>query len=197
MNISPQLIPHSEFHKVAWLRSVERPSWYYYKKQKPHQVILNKDFLASVDEPLQELVGHLHQRGIKTTPSCSGHHIKDRNLEKIFSNLKEDEALITTCGIQMMDVESGELEHFKDKNYGLPWGKYDFVKELSEYQHKGVLGMKIEDEMLKSYMKELQFNGVRVKENDGIIFVFTNEDNAFDIRAIWKAITHEIKLFVK
>jgi hypothetical protein len=197
MNISPQLLPHSEFHKVTWLSSVDRPSWYYYKHQKPNTCILNKDFLASVDQPLQELVEHLHVHGIKTTPSCSGHHIKDRNLEKIFSNLKEDASLINSCGIHMMDVESGRTEHFRDKNYVLPWDKYDFVNQLSSYQHKGVLGMKVEDEMLKSYLIEMQFNGVRVKENDGIVFIFTNEENAFDIRAIWQAITHEVKLILK
>jgi hypothetical protein len=197
MNISPQLLPHSEFHKVTWLRSVERPSWYYYKKQRTNSAICNKHFLSSVDEPLCELVSLLHKKGIKTTPSCSGHHIKERNLEKIFANLQEDASIINTSGIHMTDVESGESQHYKDKYYRLPWDKYDFVKELSEYQHKGVLGLRIEDEMLKSYVKELQFNGVRVKEDEGIVFIFTNEENAFDIRAIWKAVTAEISLIIK
>ena len=132
-----------------------------------------------------------------TTPSCSGHHIKERNLEKIYCNLQQDALLINADGIDMVDVESGKLEHFKDRNYVLPWDKYDFVNQLSMYQHKGVLGLRSDDEMLKSYLKEMQFNGVRVKENDGIVFIFTNEENAFDIRAIWAAITHEIKLILR
>jgi hypothetical protein len=105
--------------------------------------------------------------------------------------------MINANGLNMCDIESGRLEHFQDRNYCLPWDKYDFVNELSSYQHKGVLGLIIEDEMLKSYLREMQINGVRVKENEGIIFIFTNEENAFDIRAIWKAITDEVKLILR
>src|SRR5215213_6746561 len=106
MSITPALIPHSEFHTGRWLLPVERPGWYYFQKKKSHHTITNKDFLKSVDKPLRKVVRLLHKKGIKTTPSCSGHHISERNLEKIYLALEKDKEDIRNGGLQLKDIET-------------------------------------------------------------------------------------------
>jgi hypothetical protein len=77
MKITPELIPHSEFHTGCWLQNANKPGWYYFMKRKNANVIINDLFIETVDEPLRELVTFLHSRNIKTTPSCSGHYISE------------------------------------------------------------------------------------------------------------------------
>ena len=117
MKISPDLVPHSEFHAGVWLQSIERPSWYYFKKKQNRNIITNKNFITSLDTPLRELVKLLHKKGIRTTPSCSGHHLRERNLEKIYQDLKTDRREIRSSGLRLKDVETGQISFYKDKTY--------------------------------------------------------------------------------
>src|SRR5690242_20563429 len=107
MKITPALIPHEHFHKGIWLQPVDLPCWYYFMKMKNENDIKNKDFLDSVDAPLKELVSFLHQRGLKTTPSCSGHHKSAKNFEKIYDVLEKDKEEIRNEGLELKDIETG------------------------------------------------------------------------------------------
>jgi len=196
--INPDLIPHSDFHKGIWLLSEERPSWYYFKKKKNKNSICNKAFSSSVDEPLKELVAALHKNGIKTTPSCSGHDMKERNLAKFYDDMKADATSIKNEGLMLKDIESGARYFCRDADYTLPWNKKEFVKELSSYQHTGVIGLRTgHRRKLKQELLGLQIPGVRITACDGIVFIFTNENNDSDIGHTWKLITRAILALLK
>jgi hypothetical protein len=192
MKITPNLVPHRDFHKGKWLLPVNHPSWYYFKKSSNHNKVTNKDFIKSVDAPLRELVKFLHKKGIKTTASCSGHHLSKRDLEKIYEDLKEDSVEIRHDGIKMKDIETGDQYFLKDKNYHLPWDKDGFLHRIKKYQQKGVLGMKLGNrKRIKNALLQLNIEGVRVEEKDSVVFIFTNEGK--HIKATWQKITEEVK----
>jgi len=196
MRISPDLIPHSEFHTCIWLRSVERPLWYYFSRQQNPDAITNKDFISSVDEPLVELVEFLHKQGIKTTPSCSGHHISERNLEKIYQALESDGDVIRTTGLLLEEIETGRRHIFQDESYALPWNKEAFLEKVEVYQQKGVLGLRLglpEYEGIKKELMKIEIPGVRIAEKDSILFIFTGEREEVDIKETWHKITEEVK----
>lgn len=194
MRITADLIPHSEFHTGAWLQSAERPSWYYFSKKINPNIITNKDFMQSVDEPLKEIVQFLHAHGVKTTPSCSGHHFNRDKFERIYEELVQDAYLIRNAGLTMRDIETGELHLYKSKTYALPWTKSEFLERIQNYQGKGVLGLhtgnrkKFRQELLSSTIEN-----VRIMERGNIVLFLTGEDGAGDITATWQAITQQVK----
>lgn len=195
MRITPDLIPHTEFHTGAWLQSAERPSWYYFSKKLNPNIITNKDFMQSVDEPLKEIVQFLHAHGIKTTPSCSGHYFNREKFERIYDELVEDSALIKQEGLMMRDIETGELHLYKSKTYALPWTKNEFLERIKNYQGKGVLGLHTGNrKKLKHELLSLKMEHVKISERGNIVLFLTGEDGAGDIRETWKAITKQVKL---
>ncbi len=196
MKISPAFIPHEQFHEGIWLQSVKRPSWYYFMKMKNTNDISNEDFPGSVDAPLKELVSFLHQLGIKTTPSCSGHHRSEKNFEKIYDALEKDEEEIRNEGLELKDIETGEIYSYKNERYILPWKRKYFLDKVLKYQEKGVLGIRCGDAQ-KEKILQLHIPHVKIVEKDSIIFIHTNENSTEEIAARWKLITEEIKSIFK
>jgi len=193
MKISPELIPHTQFHTGAWLLSVERPDWYYFRKKSKPSKITNKRFLKTIDRPLRSLVSFLHSKGIKTTPSCSGHHFSERNLEKMYDNLEADRDAIQTRGLQLKDVETGKTYFFRDKNYSLPWSREEFISQVTTYQKKGVLGLRLgKHKNIMQHLLKLNVNGASIKKDKGIILFFTDNETGDNTKA-WKKITKEVK----
>ena len=83
---------------------------------------------------------------------------------------------------------------YKDKTYALPWNKKEFLKRLSNYQHKGVLGLRLgHSKKIREPILKLQVDHVRIEEKEGILFIFTNENKQSDINATWKEITRQVK----
>jgi hypothetical protein len=196
--ITADLVPHTLFHKGIWLQSVENPGWYYFMKKENRNKIKNISFIKSVDEPLKELVQFLHKRNIKTTPSCSGHHIIERDLEKIYNSLESDGEKIRDTGIKLKDVETDKEHLFYDKHYLLPWSKKVFLEKLELYQQKGVLGIKLGNrKKAKEEVLNLKIDGVSTREKDAIIFIFTNENKKGDNKSTWKEITKQVKKILK
>jgi hypothetical protein len=192
--ITPDLIPHSEFHKGIWLLSAKRPSWYYFKRQKKrNRKVTNRNFIASVDPPLKKLVSILHKRKIGTTPSCAGHNMRDRNFEIIFPDLEKDAEEINAGGLEMKDVETGESFLYRDPTYHLPWTKEEFVNALSLYQHKGVLGIRTgHRRKLSDRLQAISVDGVRIIKEPGVVLIFTNEENQHEIEETWKQVTEAV-----
>ncbi|MCE3260111.1 MAG: hypothetical protein K0S12_1752 [Bacteroidetes bacterium] len=192
MKITPALIPHSEFHTGSWLQNSENPGWYYFSKRKNKNIILNDGFIESVDEPLRDLVTFLHSRNIKTTPSCAGHYISDRDLSKIYDTLEEDQEHICGKGLHFKDVESNRLYFYKDQDYTLPWTRDKFLDEISIYQHRGVLGMRLGNrKKIKDNLLKLQMDGVITDVRDSILFIFTDQPGENNWK--WREITKEVK----
>jgi len=190
LKISPELIPHTQFHKGIWLLSSSRPHWYYFMKKCRHNKITNKYFLKSVDKPLKELVRFLHHKGIKTTPSCSGHHKGEKSFRKIYNALKKDKVQIRNGGLKLRDIETGKNYLYRDKDYMLPWNRETFLQDVLSYQKKGIIGI-ITGNKLKAKRKilNLKIDGATIREKNSIILISTKEENP----QVWKKITGEIK----
>jgi hypothetical protein len=202
MIITPALIPHADFHTGTWLLPVKRAEWYYFMNKKSRNSITNKNFLKSVDKPLRSLVRWLHKKGFKTTPSCAGHHISERNLAKIYLGLKEDREEIRNGGLQLKDIESGKLYLYRNGNYNLPWNKECFVNEVIEYQKTGVIGLRLGNRKkikAKVFQALEKFSPeVSVREKGSVIFIFTNEDKTRNHNSdTWKKITRTLKSALK
>jgi hypothetical protein len=192
MKISPDLIPHARFHSGKWLQPVERPSWYYFQEKQNTNTISNAGFMQSVDEPLRDLVKFLHTKGIKTTPSCSGHHMAERDLEKIYHDLEKDGAAIRNGGLQLKDIETGQLYTYRDQHYALPWSRQHFLERVEAYQQKGVLGLRPGNrKKLKEQLLKLNVEGAHIREKDSVVFIFT--DGERNIKAVWREITSQVK----
>lgn len=196
MKITPDFIPHNKFHTGSWLLPIKRPNWYYFTEQKNRNTISNKDFPQSVDGPLKELVKYLHKRGIKTTPSCSGHHINEKNFEKIYDSLKEDKKEIRNNGLVLDDCETGKIYIYKNKNYLLPWSKKMFLKMVMLYQKEGVIGIKLRNKKLRKEVLKIKIPQVKIKEKDSILFIFTKDKNGNNLSK-WKKITKKVKQILR
>jgi hypothetical protein len=194
MKITPDLIPHTDFHTGSWLQSTARPSWYYFRKKYNCNKITNEDFIKSVDEPLKDLVIFLHENGIRTTPSCSGHHKSERDFDRIYRELEEDMRLIRNGGLNLKDVETGRLYLFQDKNYELPWKKQDFLERIMAYQHKGILGLRISKrKKIGQALLNLKIANVKVVSKKSILFFLTCETDYAAIKKTWEEITRQVK----
>src|ERR1051326_1064664 len=191
MQFTPQIIPHEKFHIGKWFLSVEEPAWYYFKQGEANSVILNKNFLSSVDPPLRELVAFLHKQEILTTPSCSGHCKSSKSFKKIYSVLEKEKEKINTNGILLYDIETCKKILFREKNYILPWNRRDFVTQVMEQQQGGVLGFHFKGrEKIKKKICEINFPGTKTKETNAILLIQTEHWKS------WRKITSEIKKII-
>jgi hypothetical protein len=192
--ITPGFIPHTSFHKGRWLLSASHPYWYYFLKRKNPNRITNKSFPDSIDEPLKELVQFLHEIGIKTTPSCSGHHFSEKNFDIIYENLEKDKEEIRNGGLKLMDIETGISYLYKNQNYRLPWSRDKFLQDAKAYQQKGIIGIRTGNrKKLKRKLLEIQVEGAEIREQEGIIFIYISENAKGENRETWRKITAEIK----
>ncbi|MBA3704900.1 MAG: hypothetical protein H0W84_03065 [Bacteroidetes bacterium] len=158
--------------------------------------ITNDYFMESVDASLKELINFLHSNGIKTTPSCAGHNENEKYFEKIFDTLEKDKEEIRNCGLQLKDIQSGEIYLFENKEYMLPWIKKDFLQNVSKYQKNGIIGIRLQGKEKEDILR-LQIPGVKIVEKDNILFIRTLENTTADINEKWKLITTEIKNVLK
>ena len=201
--ITPELIPHEEFHTGRWLLAVERPTWYYFLHQKSLHEVHDRRFLQSVDTPLRELVQWLHNRGIPTTPSCAGHLFRREDLVRVFDNLVLDAAAIQSSGLVLKDVESGECLLHVDHDYQLPWNREQFLHALLPYQKKGVLGFRLTElpieliRRLKRYLSWFRSREIRVVEKGTLLLVLTNSETNEDIHRNWRIVTQCIQRALK
>jgi hypothetical protein len=194
VKITPEIIQHDQFHKGTWFLPVNRPVWYYFMKSRNKNIIRNRTFLKTVDEPVRELVRFLHSKGFKTTPSCAGHYHARDQYEKIFNSLKKDEKEIKNGGLKLKQVESGETFIYKENGYSLPFDKAAFIKEVRAIQRNGLIGIRFgNNRRIKRKVMQLDIEGVRIEDRDGVVCIHTSETNPRSNEWIWKKITSEIK----
>jgi hypothetical protein len=189
---TPALIPHEKFHTGIWLLSVTKPGWYYFLEKKSHNDIENPLFLESVDTPLREMVSLLHKRGIKTTPSCSGHHKSKSFFEKVFEQLQIDKKEIRSSGLVFKDIESGRIYIYKNEQYSLPWSRREFLNKILSYQQHGIIGIKASGN-IRTLLLKIRIPSVKVEEKDSIIFIQTIEKDNAGIYYKWKLVTKAVK----
>ena len=153
--------------------------------------------LRIADKPIRKLVGWLHKRGIKTTPSCSGHHVSERNFAMVYDGLKKDMEAIKNGGLQLKDIETGKVFTYQNSRYKLPWTKSYFVRRAASYQQKGVLGLRLGNR--KRFMQELKkitVEGTEIKQREGILFIYVKGD-AGNNSDIWREVTEKVMKILK
>ena len=135
----------------------------------------------------------LHKHGITTTPSCSGHHISERDLLKIYESLKKDEQLIRTEGLTFTDVATLKQYYYFSKNYTLPWNRNSFLEQVALYQQKGVLGLRLGSRRkIKEAICQLKIEGVTVENMGAIVLILVDDGNAGNNKNIWAKVTRHI-----
>ena len=191
MTPSPAIVPAAQLHECNWLCSGDPHAWYYFvRRARGGRCIGRKEFLRTVDEPLRPLVRLLHERGIATTPSCSGHAFSGSALERVYSSLRREARAIRNGGLRLRDVESGAAYLFADEHYQLPWTEDRFMQDARERQRHGALGI-----CLGAYARSrhrllaLHIPSVRVEEREGTVFFFTEASGQRAIDRVWGDVT--------
>lgn len=139
--ISPDFIPHADFHKGYWLSTSEDNPWYYFfPTLRPYTIPTNPSFYYTLDIDLQKIVSLLHKNKIPTTPSCAGHFFSPEHYIEIYERLERNAEMITGRGVILENSETGTKYFYKNKKYRLPWSVDFFVEKSLSYQKTGVLG---------------------------------------------------------
>jgi hypothetical protein len=192
VKITPDFIPHHKFHEGSWLLPVEKPDWYYFKKGENKNHISNKNFIKTVDRPLKELVTYLHSKGIRTTPSCAGHHFAERKFEKVYDALRRDKKRIRNGGLLLKDSETGKMYVYKDEEYNLPWTKRTFLKTMMSYQKQGVIGIRLRNKKLRQRLLQLEIPNVKITEKNSLLLIMVMNGTGYNSKS-WKKTTEELK----
>lgn len=181
--LSPDLIPHQDFHKGYWLNIIEPNPWYYFfPAERTFEIPQNKEFYNSLDPDLVDIVKLLHNSNIPTTPSCTGHFSSPDYYAELYNKLKQNESKIKSDGVILNNKETGKKYFYKNQNYTLPWDLDTFVDESLEYQTKGVLGFMDPSEEIYDYLN----GNFECGHDDGITLVFEKSNQTKEKRANWK-----------
>jgi hypothetical protein len=180
--ISPDLIPHKDFHKGYWLNINEPSPWYYFfSTDRTYKISNDPNFYDTLDEDLVKPVMLLHSMGIVTTPSCAGHFYSPDYYLKIYRRLEENAAKIVTKGIILENPETGTKYYYRNIDYKLPWDSRSFVNKVLNYQKIGVLGFIDSDKRLAKNIP----SDFKVGHDKEITLVFEISDNPEEKSLKW------------
>jgi hypothetical protein len=195
MKISPNFIPHEMFHKGYWLNPVKDNSWYYFQPSKREfDTKLPKEFYSTLDEKFKGIVPYLHQKGIPTTPSCTGHFKNNSTFKKVYSNLEKHKSEINNNGLLLQNPETGEFLKYYNPTYSLPWDENQFVEKCSEYQKRGCLGLIINDYYQQNELMDIDFNtNTYWDDNTNCFLIITKPDTEIEMNGCWDNIINLIK----
>ena len=177
------LIPHNQFHKGYWYKS-DISKWYYFKYQdREFNIHPNFDY-SLVDKDILSLVKLFHSKGIPTTPSCSGHELPIMYFKELYQGIIEEQNIINTSGLTLINSETGESCLFQDSNYKFEYTEQSFLQLIQPYSQAGVLGVLGDF----SYIKDIK--GLEVQYIDGIT-LFLSQNNT---GSIWKNLENSINI---
>ncbi len=134
------LIPRRSFICRRWYHASNL--WYYHRPEPAPQPRLDRRFYELIDDDIRDLCRHLHNHGIGTTPSCSGHfHAKAHFLE-IWAELQHEADQIRTTGLVVEDCQTRQQLLFRNPSHKLPWGSFhEFRQDVRANQSGGYLGV--------------------------------------------------------
>lgn len=134
------LVPRKHFARRRWYHASNL--WYYHRPGPPPKLQLDRQFYELIDPDLRDLCRRLHERGISTAPSCSGHFHKAAYLVDVWDQLQREAEQIRTTGLVVQDCETKEDVLFRNPTHQLPWDMFrDFQEDLRTSQKGGYLGV--------------------------------------------------------
>lgn len=186
--LSPGFVIQEEFQNYRWLRpQYTHNVWYYRLPSSPIFTVPKEEgFEDSLDPELRVAVTALHERGIPTSPSCTGHWHSDENYERIFKDLEKEAEQIRKKGILLQEPTDGKQYFYRNPRYQLPWDESTFVEKASEHAKRGVIGIfdpqnKFFDALSQSNIRDTQ----TIKSGDLTLFL-TNPPSEEILKEIWK-----------
>jgi hypothetical protein len=194
-SVSPVKFP--SMPSKSWFESEDHRKWYYHKPKLESEDPVSPEVLnKSLDPCLKTLVSDLLKMGCKTFPSCQGHFHDAEHYENVFDKLFEDSKKIRGKGLNLKNVETGEVLIFQNKNWQLPWQKEDFVSNMLDNEdHEGYLAFTAPDLRLLQHFNDK--NGIRCsvkpQSKDFKFEIRVKGENEKDQCAIWKKIAASIK----
>lgn len=136
------LVSRCDYALRQWLYA--SPLWYYHR---PAPLPACQNTMARydlIDPHLCEICHHLHRDGVATTPSCQGHSHPRPYFRRVWDELRRQESIIQTTGLEIADSQSGWHYVFADPGYRLPWDNFQsFCHQVDSRQHEGYLGILI------------------------------------------------------
>lgn len=188
MKLNPDFIPHDKFHKGYWLKSPKCDWFFFMGKPRKYEIPSSDNFYSTLDEGLKDLVKYLHEKGIPTTPSCTGHIQNEKKYLEIFDSLSNISKIIKDKGITLSNPETSKKIFYKNPKFSLPFSRDEFLEKINEYQKWGVLGMVNKNDLYEKLKDVLPVNKV-----DNLVLILTKGDNQEKINKNWSEITKKIK----
>jgi hypothetical protein len=193
-SLTANAVPPHRFEAYHWLLPVGVPhpsGWHYgLLRGTPHPGSLRVD-PATLDPALRPLVMALHQRGIRTLPSCEGHFSAPKqtalSLARRRRDLQAQAPLIWGSGLLMRDVESGNVWRIQDPTYKLP-SPADMLAGHYSMAGVGYLGILTPPHRIK--LKRSPYLHTQMQPNR--VNIWVSAPNARIQRRIWGNITKDI-----
>jgi hypothetical protein len=193
-----------EFPLRTWYSSSS--AWYYHQPGRDRHINATRRFYRQIDRDLRELCHLLHEAGIITTPSCSGHWHERSHFENIWDSLKRQEHLIKTTGLDVTESESGRTHRFRSTEYHLPWSRLaEFYDQTVRQQSSGYIGVliprhrvdlccRLHRQPYRTKRARIAFDGQLSCILDGSLFAIGVEaPDAGTNTSEWKAITEHVR----
>lgn len=181
------LIPHEVFHKYDWYLS-EHSNWYFHKYSDNENIITTGNkFAESVDDLLKPIINVLHDKGIRTTASCSGHFYSRDEYVKVFFQLEMIEQLVKTTGVEFTNIETGEtLFIYNPEHKRLQYVDQEtFVDKVVEYSKVGVLGLKDTSSYFFKKFKEANIENIDLFQEAKYTFIKTTPKDFNECTHLW------------
>lgn len=149
--LTATVVPAQDFQRYRWMLPIDVPhtsTWYYgWRLNEPSSGVANVD-PATVDPMLRPLVGWLHARGVRTTPSCQGHFGGCPNrIRQAAADLAAQERAIRARGLWMRDVERGDAMLVRDPTWRAPTLP-GLVEGVAREEGNGYLGVLLPHKLL-------------------------------------------------
>jgi hypothetical protein len=134
------LVPRRQFARRRWYHASNL--WYYHRPAPLPRLELDQQFYELVDPDIRDLCRTLHERGIGTAPSCSGHFHKKAYFVAVWDELQREADQIRSDGLVVQDCETKANVLFHNPSHQVPWTTFaDFREDLRDSQKGGYLGV--------------------------------------------------------
>lgn len=100
--------------------------------------VYGKAFWDAADRHLRALGVLLESRGCRFHPLLQGDFYDSSDLRTMWNNIKREERIIRSRGLEVRDIATGEQLLFKNTTYRAPWPGYvDFATDMGRMAQKG------------------------------------------------------------
>ena len=128
-DMSVAAVKFRDMPNKRWFVSPHHDMWYYHvpRRGSTHELDIH-ELSETLDPCLRDLALSLNARGCRTLPSCQGHYHTPERLSRAYDALLFDASQIRDMGLELRDVETGEVVVFSDPGWDLPWTRERYME---------------------------------------------------------------------